>query len=57
VRAGQLPGADHRTRAQTESQGMPSGHAKSGATAATQKTIGKMADMYKTQMEKIQTEK
>jgi hypothetical protein len=43
--------------AQTESQGMPSSNSKSGATAATQKTIAKADDLYKTQLEKIQTEK
>ena len=40
-----------------ESQGMPGHHAKPGATAATQKTIAKTDDLYKTQLEKIQTEK
>ena len=43
--------------AQVESQGPPSGRAKTGATAATQKTIAKMADLYKTPLEKIQTGK
>ncbi len=41
--------------AQTESQGMP--QKKAGATAATQKTIAKVDDLYKTSLEKIQTEK
>lgn len=41
--------------AQAESQGMPG--KSGGATAATQKTIAKTDDLYKTQLEKIQTEK
>jgi hypothetical protein len=41
----------------SESQGAPGKHAKSGATAATQKTIAKTDDLYKTSLEKIQTGK
>lgn len=43
--------------AQVESQGMPNKRPKEGATAATQKTISKVDDMYKTRLEKIQTGK
>lgn len=43
--------------AQTESQGMPGKRSKEGATAATQKTISKVDDLYKTSLEKIQTGK
>lgn len=43
--------------AQTESQGPAGPHAKSGATAETQKTIKGVDNLYKTSLEKIQTGK
>jgi hypothetical protein len=41
--------------AQTESQGAPS--KRSGATEATQKSMAKVDDLYRTQLERIQAEK
>lgn len=43
--------------AQTESQGLPNKAPRSGATEATQRTIAKVDDLYKTSLEKIQTGK
>jgi hypothetical protein len=43
--------------AQAPSQGQPKKQGKSGATAETQKTINKVDNLYKTSLEKIQTEK